>query len=57
MSAWIGVIPLILAAVLYLIQSMGYYFMVHRVGMTIAFCGYLIGNLGLIIDYYEMKND
>lgn len=51
----IPVIPLILAGLLYILQSLGYFWFVNRIGMTIAFIGYSIGNIGLIIDYFEMK--
>lgn len=56
MNAWIATIPLVLAACLYVMQSVGYFFIVHRIGMTIAFIGYTIGNIGLLIDYFEMKD-
>lgn len=56
MSAWVGVLPIILAGLLYVVQSMGYYFMVHRIGMTLTFVGYAVANIGLIIDFYEMKD-
>jgi hypothetical protein len=56
MTAWVAVLahswPLLAGALLYVFQSMGY-FGRHRIGMTIAFCGYTIGNIGLLIDAYE----
>ena len=55
MSSWIATIPMILAGLLYVLQSLGYFFVVGRIGMTIAFIGYTIGNVGLLIDYFEMK--
>jgi hypothetical protein len=30
------------------------YFRIRRVGMAIAFIGYTVGQIGLIIDAYEM---
>jgi hypothetical protein len=57
LSAWIGTLPLVLAGLLYVMQSFGYFFIVKRIGMTIAFVGYTIGNIGLLIDYYEMRGD
>jgi hypothetical protein len=45
--------PLFLAMMLYLWQSGNYFFKLHRVGLTIAFIGYSLGNIGLMIDIYE----
>jgi hypothetical protein len=47
-------VPLALAMLLYFWSSFGY-FREQRIGLTIAFIGYSIGNIGLIIDYFEMK--
>jgi hypothetical protein len=49
---WIGALPLGLGALLYVFQTFGY-FHVRRIGMMIAFVGYTIGNIGLLIDYFE----
>jgi len=46
-------LPLFLAMLLYLWQSGNYFFRLHRVGLTIAFIGYTLGNIGLMIDIYE----
>lgn len=47
--------PLALGMLLYVWQSANYYFGLGRIGLTIAFVGYTIGNLGLLIDVYEMN--
>jgi hypothetical protein len=57
MATWIATLPLVLAGLLYVLQSMGYFFVVRRIGMTVAFIGYTIGNIGLLIDYYEMRGN
>jgi hypothetical protein len=49
----ISVIPLALAAVLYIFQAIGYQIILHRPGMTIAFLGYVVGNIGFMIDVYQ----
>lgn len=33
------------------------YFKIRRIGMMVAFIGYTIGQIGLIIDAYEMGQD
>jgi hypothetical protein len=48
-----AMLPLFLAMLLYLWQSGNYFFRLHRVGLTIAFIGYTLGNIGLMIDIYE----
>jgi Ni/Fe-hydrogenase subunit HybB-like protein len=52
MSLYWAVIPLVLAALLYVLQAAGY-FAVGRIGMTVAFVGYVVGNIGFIIDFFE----
>jgi hypothetical protein len=47
---WIGI-----PTIFYAVQSMRYYFALHRIGMMLTFMGYVIGNIGLIIDEYEQK--
>lgn len=47
-------LPLGLGALLYIWQSLNY-LGVRRIGMMLAFIGYTIGNIGLIIDFYESK--
>ena len=42
---------------MYAVQSMRYYFGMKRIGMCIAFLGYVIGNIGFIIDEYEQRVD
>ena len=49
-------LPLVIAMLLYLWMSINY-IRVPRIGMTVAFIGYSIGNIGLIIDYFETKSD
>lgn len=44
-------------AMLYAVQSMRYYFGMRRIGMCIAFAGYVLGNIGFIIDEYEQRVD
>lgn len=51
------VAPLAIGMLLYVWQSANYYFGLKRVGLTLAFLGYSIGNLGLLIDAYEMNHD
>lgn len=48
-----AVAPLVIGAVLYLIQSANYFFGLNRIGLAIAFVGYVIGNLGLVYDIFE----
>lgn len=47
-------IPLAIATLLYMWQSLNYKGE-YRIGMTITFIGYAIANIGLIVDFYEMK--
>jgi hypothetical protein len=58
LSAWVAVLahswPLAAGAILYVFQSLGYFSRL-RLGMTIAFFGYTIGNIGLLIDAYEVQ--
>lgn len=56
MNYFFGAFPLILAGILYVLQASGYFLFQHRFGMTLTFIGYAIGNLGLLIDYYEMQS-
>lgn len=53
MSIFLLVLPLVLGAALYTWQSYNYYTGLSRIGLCIAFVGYTIGNIGLIIDAYE----
>jgi hypothetical protein len=46
--------PLAVATLLYAWQSINYTGE-QRIGMMITFIGYAIANIGLIIDFYEMK--
>ena len=55
MNSIIGVLPILLATLLYLWQSGSYYFGPYRIGMTLTFIGYALANIGLIIDFYEMN--
>lgn len=47
-----AVLPLFLGIILYIWQSANY-FGLNRIGLSIAFTGYVIGNLGLAYDIYE----
>lgn len=47
---WIGI-----PTICYAVQSMRYYFGLKRLGMCLAFAGYCLANIGLIIDEYETK--
>ena len=53
MAVFVLILPLMLGALLYTWQSYNYFFGLKRVGLCIAFVGYTIGNIGLIIDAYE----
>lgn len=57
MSLFMAALPLLLAGLLYLWQSANYFFRLQRIGLTIAFIGYTIGNVGLMIDVYEQGID
>ncbi len=46
-----AVIGVSLALCLYVVTSLGYYFS-GRIGMATVFGGYVIGNLGFLLDYY-----
>lgn len=46
----IAVLPLTLGIVLYLMQVLGYQFLLHRPGMALAFFGYALANVGLLYD-------
>lgn len=47
---WVGIPTL-----LYAVQSMRMYWALKRVGMCMVFAGYVIANIGLIIDEYEQR--
>lgn len=44
--------PLFLGVLLYIWQSANY-FHIQRIGLGIAFIGYIVGNLGLAYDIFE----
>lgn len=46
----IGIAPLVLATVLYLLQAGGYHWILTRPYMALTFVGYAIANVGLIGD-------
>ena len=50
-----GVIPIVLATFLYVWMSFNYFAGQRRIGMTICFIGYSIANIGLIIDFFEVR--
>jgi len=49
---WIGI-----PTICYAVQSIRYYFGLHRFGMCLTFAGYCIANVGLIIDEYEQYSE
>jgi hypothetical protein len=57
MALFVAVLPLVLAGLLYVWQSANYFFKMQRIGLTIAFIGYTIGNIGFVIDAYEQSGD
>lgn len=46
---WV-VLPLSVTSVIYALLAAGYWFVQGRPGMTLAFIGYVIANLGLVWD-------
>ena len=48
----ISMLPLFLGVLLYIWQSTNY-FSINRIGLGIAFIGYVLGNAGLAYDIYE----
>jgi hypothetical protein len=49
---WIGIPTLC-----YAVQAIKNYWGLNRLGMCLAFTGYCIANIGLIIDEYETKSN
>jgi len=49
---WI-VCPLVIVSVLYATLAGGYLFVQHRYGLCLMFLGYVIANIGLIMDAFE----
>lgn len=52
---YFAMLPLFLGALLYVWQS-GNYFSIKRIGLGVAFIGYVLGNLGLAYDIFEQWN-
>ena len=47
---WLIVAPLALASALYIAQAVGYSVVLSRPGMSLAFLGYVIANVGFVAD-------
>lgn len=45
-----AILPLVLGAIVYVFQVIGYQFVLNRPGMALAFFGYVVANIGLLWD-------
>ena len=51
---WV-VIPLVIVAVIYAVLATAYFVVQHRYGMSLAFVGYVVANVGLVWDALSIK--
>jgi hypothetical protein len=51
---WV-ILPLAIASVLYATLAAGYFLVLGRPGMCLAFLGYILANIGFILDALDWK--
>lgn len=47
--------PLVVVSILYATLAVGYFAIQNRLGLCLAFVGYVVANVGLIIDALEKR--
>ena len=51
---WV-VTPLVIVALIYAVLATAYFAVQHRYGMSLAFVGYVVANVGLVWDALSIK--